>query len=282
MAENQKTIAKDVLFSGKALQTGHKTEMACRPSGPGTGIIFRRTDIPGKPAIRLRDVAFSDSHDRRSTIGMGPVEVQTVEHFLAALWSLGIDNLEAEVNAGELPAMDGSAAAFLSALKEAGLLEQAEERRVIKVEEPIRVEDGDRSLSIFPGEPLSVSYEIDYNVTCIGRKKFEITLDGRSFEKEIAPARTFCTMKEALLLFIAGFGRGATLKNTLVLRNRGPIGTTFRFPDEPLRHKILDLVGDLYMLGTPVIGKVIAVKSGHKLNRELLRKIYERYVARGK
>jgi UDP-3-O-acyl N-acetylglucosamine deacetylase len=275
----QRTIKKDTAFSGRALQTGHKVGMVCRPAGPGTGIIFRRTDVQGSPAIRLRDVVFSDSHDRRSTIGMGPVEVQTVEHFLAALWSLGIDNLEAEVNAGELPAMDGSATAFLTALKEAGILEQSEERRVIRVEEPIRVEDGDRSLSILPGETLSVSYEIDYDATCIGRNKFEITLDGRSFEKEIAPARTFCTMKEALFLFIAGFGRGATLKNTLVLRNRGPIGTTFRFPDEPVRHKILDLVGDLYMLGIPVIGKVVAVKSGHKLNRELLRKIYERYVA---
>jgi UDP-3-O-acyl N-acetylglucosamine deacetylase len=278
MAENQKTSAKDVSFSGRALQTGHKVEMVCRPAGPGTGIIFRRTDIPERPAIRLRDVVLSDAHDRRSTIGRGSVEVQTVEHFLAALWGLGIDNLEVEIDGKELPAMDGSAAGFLAPLQEAGLVEQPSQRRVIRIEEPIKVGDGGRSLSILPGEGFSVLYEIDYNVACIGRERFEIELDGESFEREIAPARTFCTGKEALMLLISGLGRGANLKNTLVLGNSGPLGTDFRFPNEPVRHKILDLVGDLYMLGMPLVGTVVAVKSGHKLNSAMVKRLHEKYI----
>jgi UDP-3-O-acyl N-acetylglucosamine deacetylase len=278
MAESQRTIKNEVQFSGKALQTGRSVDVVCRPGGLDSGVIFKRTDIPGAPALHLKDVALSDEHDRRTTIGAGPVAIQTVEHFLAALWCLGIDNLEVEVNAPELPATDGSALGFLEKLKEAGIVEQSATRRIIKIQETIEVKDGDRSLTISPAEKFRVSYLIDYKVKCIGREVFEIDLDSAVFEKEIAPARTFCTKREALFLFLAGFGRGANLSNTLVLGNKGPFGTKFRFPNEPVRHKVLDLVGDLYMLGMPVIGRVVAEKSGHKLNGKLVEEIYKRYI----
>ncbi len=278
MTESQRTIKNEVQFSGKALQTGRSVDVVCRPGGLDSGVIFKRTDIPGAPALHLKDVALSDEHDRRTTIGAGPVAIQTVEHFLAALWCLGIDNLEVEVNAPELPATDGSALGFLEKLKEAGIVEQSATRRIIKIQEIIEVKDGDRSLTISPDEKFRVSYLIDYKVKCIGREVFEIDLDPAVFEKEIAPARTFCTKREALFLFLAGFGRGANLSNTLVLGNKGPFGTKFRFPNEPVRHKVLDLVGDLYMLRMPVLGRVVAEKSGHKLNGKLVEEIYKRYI----
>jgi UDP-3-O-[3-hydroxymyristoyl] N-acetylglucosamine deacetylase/3-hydroxyacyl-[acyl-carrier-protein] dehydratase len=278
MTQNQRTIRDEVRFSGKALQTGRSVEMVCRPGLPDSGVIFKRTDIPDSPVVRLKDVALSDEHKRRTTIGTGPVAIQTVEHFLAALWGLSIDNLQVELNGPELPATDGSARGFIEKLKKTGVTEQSAPRCTIKIQEAIRVEDGDQSLEISPDEKFSVSYLIDYKVGCISREVFDIELDQETFQKEIAPARTFCMKKEALFLFLAGLGRGANFKNTLVLGNKGPLGTKFRFPNEPVRHKVLDLVGDLYMLGVPVIGRVVAERSGHKLNGRLVRKIYEKYI----
>ncbi len=252
--------------------------MVLRPALEGAGIVFKRIDLCGAPRVRLRDALFSDGEARRTTIGAGPAAVQTVEHFLAALWALEIDNLEVDIKGQELPAMDGSALGFLEPLKEAGIAEQTEARKVIKVTEPERVEEGNSSLSLIPDDSFNVSYFIDYDVPSIGRKKFEIDLDHDSFEKEIAPARTFCLKKEAEALLASGLGQGATLENTLVMGDDGPVGTTLRFPDEPVRHKILDLVGDLYMLGRPVIAKVVAERSGHSLNSQMIKLLYEKYV----
>ena len=279
---NQKTIGGEVSFRGRALQTGRKTAVVCVPAPAGHGIVFERSDLAGSPSYNLRDAVFSEEYARRSTVGLGAGKVQTVEHLLAALWGLGIDNMLVRVNGPELPVMDGSAEGFLKPLKEAGLVEQEEPRREIKITSAIRVEDGKRSITALPGEGLTISYLIDYKVRCVGREIFEIKLDGDSFEKEIAPARTFCMKREALLLLLAGLGRGANLKNTLVLGDKGPVGTSLRFPNEPVRHKILDLVGDLYMLGRPVIGKIIAERSGHALNARLVRRIYEDYLKGGK
>jgi len=280
---NQHTIARDISFSGKALQTGGKTRVTCRPAPEGHGISFTRSDLAGGPSYRLGDEPPADpgkTAGRRSTVG-GPAGVQTVEHFLAALWGLGIDNVAVEVEGPEMPAMDGSAKGFLDVLKEAGLKEQRAERKYIRIDKPLEVAEGESSITAMPGESLAVSYLIDYRVGCIGREVFEIELDGASFEREIAPARTFCMLREALPLLLFGFGRGANLSNTLVLTRRGPLGARFRFPSEPARHKILDLVGDLYMLGRPVLGRITARKSGHALNARLVRKIYDEYLKRG-
>ncbi len=275
---NQRTIAAEAVFSGKALQTGHEAIVRCRPAGPDTGIVFTRTDIPGHPSVRLSGKSISRSRLRRSAVRSGRAEVQTIEHFVAALWCLGVDNIAVEINGPELPALDGSARDFLSALKRAGTAEQANQRQVIKVTEPVLVQDKGRSLGIYPDNIFSVSYLIDYPVRSIGREQYEAKLDSETFEKEIAPARTFCLKKEARILLKLGLGRGATTENTLVMDEDGPIGTSLRFPNEPVRHKVLDLVGDLYMLGAPVIGKVVAEKSGHSLNAMLVKELYERYI----
>ncbi len=274
----QKTILSPIAFSGKALQTGSEARMRCAPALADAGITFKRVDMAGNPSVNLGDAVLSGDNLRRSTIGAGPMAVQTVEHFLAALWCLGIDNIVIEVEGEELPALDGSAAGFIEKLESAGIKELPRDKKPIRVTEKENVSDGARSISILPAETFSVSYSIDYKVASIGRETLEMELDKDSFKREIAPARTFCLKSEAETLLKAGLGKGATLENTLVMDEDGPVGTVLRFPNEPLRHKILDLVGDLYLLGRPVIGKVIAEKSGHKLNAGLVRLLYAKYV----
>lgn len=275
---NQRTITSEVSFGGKALQTGREVSVRLKPALRDAGIVFKRLDIPRSGDVKLSGEALSGEHKRRTTIGKGGAQVQTIEHFLAALWCLGIDNIRVEVSGPEMPALDGSAKDFISEIKKSGIRDLGVPSRAIKIEEPVEIKEKGRSLSIYPDDKFSVSYLIDYPVKSIGREVFSSELDGPFFEKEIASARTFCLRKEVDLLLKLGFGKGATFDNNLVMDEAGPVGTTLRFPNEPLRHKILDLVGDLYMLGVPVIGRVVAEKSGHGLNAKLVRKIHERYI----
>jgi UDP-3-O-acyl N-acetylglucosamine deacetylase len=201
---------------------------------------------------------------------------------MAALWGLEIDNMIVDISGAELPALDGSAAEFIRLLKSAGLEEQPALREYIKITEKEEIKESDSSLSVFPDESFRVSYLIDYKISSIGREVFDMDPGRDSFEKEIAPARTFCLKSEAEALLRAGLGKGATYENTLVLDDDGPVGTTLRFPNEPVRHKVLDLIGDFYMLGKPIIGRVAAERSGHSLNAKMVRRIYEKYVANKK
>jgi len=278
-SSKQKTIAEQVLFTGKGLQTGDIGKVVCRPAEPDTGILFRRADIPDSPRLRVRDMLVVESFERRSAIGIGDASIQTVEHLMAALWGLEIDNILIEVYGEELPAMGGSAAEFMDLLREHGIVQYPVSKKFIKIIKPIEVSAGDASIALTPDEDFSVSYFIDYPCKSIGQEEFSIRLDPSTFEKEIAPARTFCLKKEAEALLKAGLGAGATLGNTLVMDDDGPIGNTLRFSNEPVRHKVLDIVGDLYLLGRPVKGKVQARKSGHRLNMMMVRKIYEEYLA---
>ena len=277
--EYQKTIKNEIKFSGKALQTGVQVEVICRPQMADSGIVFARKDLgPGEP-MRIGAALISESGERRSSVGFGPAAIQTVEHFLAALWGAGIDNILVEVYGEELPGLDGSALEFYNLIQEAGTEILDIEKKTVKIISPITVEEGGASLTIEPSEGLSVSYFIDYDCPAIGKEEFDIDLNIESFEKEIVPARTFCLKKEAEALLAAGLGKGATYENTLVMDKDGPIGTSLRFPNEPVRHKILDLVGDLYMLGISVEGRIRASKSGHKLNAKLVKEIYRQYIA---
>ncbi|MFA6636522.1 MAG: UDP-3-O-acyl-N-acetylglucosamine deacetylase [Candidatus Omnitrophota bacterium] len=278
MQLQQRTIKREVVFFGKGLQTGRKVEMRCLPAPAGEGISFTRSDVGFSPEMKLNEGLFPEGSRRRTEISFSGVKLQTLEHFMSALWALGIDNLKIDVRGPELPGLDGSAKDFLSALKESGVEEQAATRRYIEIGETIRIEDGERKITVLPNKSFSVEYTIDYPLDCIKKETFRIELDEASFEKEIAPARTFCMKKEAVFLFLSGMGRGATLENTLVLGNKGPVGTKLRFPNEPVRHKILDLVGDLYMLGMPVTGEFICEKSGHALNARVLKEIYSEYI----
>ncbi|MBU1894996.1 MAG: UDP-3-O-acyl-N-acetylglucosamine deacetylase, partial [Candidatus Omnitrophica bacterium] len=207
------TISKEISFSGTALQTGVKTRVTCKPAKEKDGIIFKRRDLKNSPELCLSDGLFS-SGERRSTISLGAASIQTIEHFLAALWAMEIDNIMVEIDGAELPGLDGSAIEFIKLLRSAGVQKQNGEREFIKITEKEEVKDGDVSLSIFPDEFASVSYYIDYGIKSIERETFKIELNSRLFETEIASARTFCLKEEATALLKAGLGQGANFENT--------------------------------------------------------------------
>ena len=271
----QKTIKDPVEIEGIGLQTGAKTRLRLKGSPANSGINFIRTDLANKPLVNIAslDPGVLGSKERRTTIGEGSLEIQTTEHFLASLAGLGIDNIVAEIDNVELPGLDGSAKGFAELIKKAGTIEQDAPKRILKVDEPVWCAAGDAFLAVFPDEDFKISYTLSYDNPELGTQFFTVILNEESFTKEIAPARTFCLEAEVAPLLKKGLGKGANYDNTLVIGKDGPVKNAFRFSNEPVRHKVLDLIGDLYLLGMPLKGHVIALKSGHRLNMELVRKL---------
>ena len=276
MSEQQRTIAKAVFINGIGIHTGQPVSIRVLPAPADAGIVFVRTDLPQRHEIPVKSGQVVDEgHSiRRTTLSKDGVQVQTVEHVMAALWGTGIDNAYIEVTASEMPGLDGSSAPFVQQFKAAGTIEQAVPRRYFSVREPILVEEGESYIAVFPDESLKVSYMLDYNHPRLRSQFVSYRLNGSSFEETIAPARTFCLKQEAEALRTAGFGKGATYENTLVWGDEGVINNTLRFEDECARHKLLDLLGDLYLLGAHLRGRVIAMKSGHALNVKLIKKLH--------
>lgn len=274
--ELQRTIAREVFLNGVGIHTGEPVSVRVMPASPETGIVFIRTDLPHRPTIPVKSarVVDVDKSVRRTTLSKDGVEVQTVEHFMASLWGVGIDNAYVEVSGVEMPGLDGSAIQFVQQLSAAGTTEQPAPRRLFTLREPICVEEGDSSIVVFPDRTLRISYLLSYPHPLLKSQFVSYGLNGgASFEQAIAPARTFCLKEEAEALRRAGFGKGATFDNTLVLGEDGVLHNTLRFEDECARHKILDLLGDLYLLGAHLRAHVLAVKSGHPLNVKLLKKL---------
>ncbi|MBI4322803.1 MAG: UDP-3-O-[3-hydroxymyristoyl] N-acetylglucosamine deacetylase [Candidatus Omnitrophica bacterium] len=273
--ERQQTITRPATVSGAGLHTGETVTLRLLPAPPNTGVVFVRSDLPHRPTIPASPAhAVETGMGRRTILAKDGVEVQTVEHLLASLWGLGVDNVYAEISGLEVPGLDGSAALFVTALKAAGVTAQAAPRKFFSPREPIVLEEGDSAIAVFPDRALKVSYTLSYDHPLLKAQfaSFSLT-NGASFEERIAPARTFCLQEEAQALRAKGFGRGATYENTLVLGDGGVIQNTLRFEDEFVRHKILDLLGDLYLLGAHLRAHVMAIKSGHPLNVRLLHKL---------
>ena len=276
MAESQRTIAKDVFMNGQGIHTGEPVSVRILPAPVNAGIVFVRTDLPHRPTIPVTSAQVVDVEKsvRRTTLSKDGIEIQTVEHFMASLWGAGIDNAYVEVSNVEMPGLEGSAVQFLQQMKAVGTTEQSAPRRHVTLREPVFVEDGESSIVLFPNKALRISYMLSYAHPLLKSQFVSFTENGvASFERDIAPARTFCLQEEAEQLRAAGFGKGANFENTLVLGAEGVMNNTLRFDDEFARHKILDLLGDLYLLGAPLHAHVIAVKSGHPLNVKLLKKL---------
>ena len=276
MSEQQRTLAKDVFMNGQGIHTGMPVSIRLLPASADTGIVFVRTDLPHRPSISVKSaqVVSVEKSVRRTTLCKDGVEVQTVEHLMAALWGAGIDNAYVEVSSVEIPGLDGSAIQFMQQFTAAGTVEQQAPRRYFSLREPIVVEEGDASIAIFPDRTLRISYTLSYSHPQLKSQFVSYALNGAaSFEEIIAPARTFCLQEEVDSLKAAGFGKGANFENTLVLDSQGVMHNTLRFEDEFARHKVLDLLGDLYLLGSHLRAHVIAVKSGHALNVKLLKKL---------
>ncbi len=268
----QKTIREEVHYTGIGLHTGNKSTVTFKPAPVNSGVRFVRTDLPGKPGIAA-DIFMAADIPRRTTLKNGEVEVHTVEHILAALAGLGLDNLTIEVNANEVPETDGSALPFVSLLSQGGIVSQEKAKKYARLSEPIYVSEGGSSLVAFPALELGISFTLDYDHPYLGTQFASFFPTSNIFEKEIAGARTFCLEEEAKALQARGLGKGANLQNTLLVGNKGIVGGKLRFEDEFVRHKILDLIGDLFLLGCPLRAQIIAIRSGHSLNIKLVRKI---------
>lgn len=278
MNKLQKTIKKEVSVQGIGLHTGNSVTVTFKPLGPNMGIIFQRIDLPGRPMIKadVNSLLCVKRNPRRTTICFENAEIQTIEHLMATLCGLGIDNILIEIDNNEVPGLDGSAGAFIEIFKKAGLVEQNVERRCFKVRTPLWAQDEDSSIVILPCEDFKISYTLSYAHQVLGNQFMDFTVEADAFEKEIAPARTFCLEEEAEALVKSGMGKGANYENTLVVCKDGVKSNTLRFENEFIRHKILDLIGDFYLLGMPLKGHVIAIKSGHTLNIGLVRKIKDK------
>lgn len=273
----QQTIKCEAQISGRGLFTGGVVNVRFRPAAVGSGITFVRGDQekPVRIAARLENLT---KRARRTSLRNGTVAIETVEHCLAAVRGLSIDNLEIELDNTELPATDGSSRPFVDVLSQAGILAQEAEREPLVIRDTVRVSEGDAELVAWPGDDtkLEIIYELDYGPgSVVGRQIQRFTLDADDFATQIAPARTFVTEDEAQQLRSAGLGQHLTYRDILVIGRDGPIDNAFRFPDECVRHKILDLVGDLMLVGAFVVGRVYARKSGHGLNHDLVRKLLE-------
>jgi UDP-3-O-[3-hydroxymyristoyl] N-acetylglucosamine deacetylase/3-hydroxyacyl-[acyl-carrier-protein] dehydratase len=249
-----------------------------KPAGSNTGIIFIRKDLTNAPQVKacVENMVPAQKLPRRTSIEKGLACVQTVEHLMAALSGLGIDNLYVEVDSNELPGLDGSSLNFVEFIAQAGIKELDQEQESFSIKEPIRIEEGGAAIVIEPASDFKISYTLDYAKSLPKTEFLELTVNPENFQKEIAPARTFCLESESAELKRQGLGLGANYENTLVLDKTGQvIQNKVRFPDEAVRHKVLDLMGDLFFLGFHLKAHIKALKSGHSLNLKLVNKIAE-------
>ncbi|HZZ27641.1 MAG TPA: UDP-3-O-acyl-N-acetylglucosamine deacetylase [Pirellulales bacterium] len=270
---NERTIGSAVAVEGFGYWTGRDVRVEFRPASPGAGIVFVRSDLspPARiPALVIHRIEVP----RRTVLRCGNASVEMVEHVLAALAGMQIDNCEVWVNQPELPGLDGSSLKFVEALDAAGIVVQKALRAQLIVRELTRLGDDDCWIEARPGRAaeLTVRFRIDYaSVASIGRQTMQMPIYPATFRRDLAPARTFMLKEEADWLLGQGLGARATLSDLLVFDANGPIENELRFADECVRHKVLDLVGDLALAGCDVLGHIVAQRSGHRLNAELVK-----------
>ncbi|GAC1468857.1 MAG: bifunctional UDP-3-O-[3-hydroxymyristoyl] N-acetylglucosamine deacetylase/3-hydroxyacyl-ACP dehydratase [Isosphaeraceae bacterium] len=269
----QRTIAGKAEVQGVGFLQGSDVCLRFHPADADTGILFVRTDLPGRPGVQahIRNVV---PRQRRTTIQDGAACVEMVEHVMAALGGLHVDNCRIEIDAPETPGCDGSSGAFVAALSAAGTVAQDRLRDVHVIDKPVTVREGQAVLTAHPGDGASLvmSYQLDYGKqTAIGVQSLFLDVSPETFVSELATSRTFLLEAEAQALRKAGVGSRASESDLLIFGPDGVIGNTLRYPDECVRHKILDMVGDLALLGKDIVGHVVAHRSGHQLNAELVR-----------
>lgn len=273
----QRTIRKPVEIRGHGYRTGAAIRVRFRPASADTGIVFVRDDLPGSEPVPATADRVTGTN-RRTTLGHPPAQVEMVEHVLAALHALRIDNCVIEIDGPELPGLDGSSRDFVGILHAAGLRIQKASRSIWGVTEPITVSDGRGTLTLYPSEDLQlkVSYLLDYGPQSpLSSQRQTAVVSPEGFVNDVACCRTFLLEAEAEALKRQGFGRNTSPSDLLVFGLRGPIGNHLRFADEPARHKILDIMGDLALFGLDLCGHVVGCKSGHALNVALVRQLKE-------
>ncbi len=283
MRRNQRTIKSAFELTGVGLHSGAQTRVKVSPGDADGGVVFVRKDLPDAPEIPAA-YRFIADNPRRTALKNEEAEVHTVEHLCAALMGLGVDNLHVEIDGVEMPGLDGSALPWAEALQKAGIVEQKSLRKQLEVRDAVAVTIGDSFISAVPSdeEGLSLAYTLDYPESTVRSQYFALHVDAETFSKSIAPARTFCFESEIEELRKRGLGQGASAENTIVVRSNGSAtdgNPPLRFGDELVRHKVLDLMGDLFLLGADLKGRVVATKTGHAANRKLVGRLLEQLEA---
>jgi UDP-3-O-[3-hydroxymyristoyl] N-acetylglucosamine deacetylase len=272
----QRTLKQDVSCQSIGLHSGRKVKMTITPADIDEGVVFVRTDLSGNNRIKadfqnVRDTMLA------TTIGLNGVSVSTVEHLLSAFCGMGVDNAVVEVDAPEIPIMDGSALPFVSMLKDVGTTTQGKCKKLLVIKKSVSVSDGDGTALLLPAQEFKITYDIEFKHPLIGRQMYEMAFSDIAYERDICAARTFGFLKDVEYLQAKGLALGGSLKNAVVLDDRRVINKDgLRCEDEFVKHKILDAIGDLSLLGMPIIGHFVASKSGHKLNNLLLRELMAR------
>lgn len=271
----QQTLKRPIDYAGIGLHTGAEVTMRFVPASEGTGIVFKRTDLPGQPIIPAT-IEYVCSNARNTTLGIGDVRINTVEHVLAATRAYNVDNLIIEINGIEPPVGNGSSDVFVEMIEEAGIVGQKGKLPIVKLSQPVYWSEGDIHIVALPSESYRISYTLNYPETRLIRSQYySFELTSETFKREISPCRTFSLYEEVSILMDRGLIKGASLDNAVVIKDDTILskGGLF-FPDEMVRHKILDVIGDLSLLGFDFQAHIISIRSGHASNVAFARKLF--------
>ena len=270
----EQTIAGPIEFSGIGLHTGERATVRVLPAPAGKGIVFRRVDLDN---FEIRaDVGSVARVAYATTLMNRGVWISTVEHILSALYGVGIDNAYVELDNFEVPILDGSALPFTDAIRRVGIHEQDRRKQYIRITKEFVLHDGEKSIGIYPSDKFAIQYDIDFPHPLIGRQSVNVQFTGMNYADSIAPARTFGFYHEVEKLQAGGLIRGGSLENAIVLTDTGMLNdTSLRFPDEFVRHKTLDLLGDFALIGQPVLGRLVAHRAGHALHTRFVAELLD-------
>lgn len=269
--KQEQTLRGPVECSGVGLHSGAQVQLRLLPAPAGTGVVFRRTDLDGfeieANGRNVARVSYATSLMKRGVL------ISTTEHLLSALIGLGIDNAIIEIDNLELPILDGSAQPFVELIQSAGIRKQRRPRTYLRITQPLELREGDKFIGVYPAETYSVSYTINFPHPLIGRESFRVELSNGSYLREVAPARTFGSRQDEQAMRNMGLIRGASRNNCIVLTRDGIENPPLRFSDEFVRHKVLDLIGDLALLGKQILGSVVADRAGHAMHTALVSRL---------
>jgi UDP-3-O-[3-hydroxymyristoyl] N-acetylglucosamine deacetylase len=271
MYAKRKTINANVSITGIGLHSGIYTKVELHPAPAGNGITFVRADLDGLriPALQASTTAL----DYATTVGKDDVSVGTVEHLLSAVMACAITDLDIHIDGPEVPIIDGSALPFMHLIDAAGVRELNSEIPVLRITKPIEIVEGDKWIRMTPASRLVMKYKIDFDHPVIGRESFHFDFEHDNFLRKIAPARTFGFLRDVEKMRAAGLARGGSVENCIVLDDKGVVNGALRFKDEFVRHKILDLLGDLALIGRPIVGEISAHRAGHALHSRFVAEI---------
>ena len=273
-SEFQQTLQSDTTISGIGLMLGEKVKMTIKPSPADTGIIFERRDQPGKPEVKVCPENCAEVLPRCTSLQTGETTISSIEHLMSAFAGLRIDNARIVIDAQEPPSLDGSALAYVKLINEVGLVQQDVPRRFIEIAEPFAVSDDNKQLIFLPSDTFEVTFAYDHPKTLPQFATWEISEE--TYINEIAPARSFCFEAEIEALQALGIGKGASYENVLVVKDDGETSSELRFQDEFVRHKMLDLIGDLYLAGYLPKARVISLRSGHTFHAQFVKALAEK------